>query len=142
MYMDPSNSFNFNNHCFPLLMLTGLMMIVSAITWKMHPEIHMLTILAASQFLLAFFARVYGLLFHPLFAGPNANIWIDYYFLLTACFLLAFAIIEYLAPNAIVGTMGKFIASSFASLVIVVMAVLANRLLAAKQPAQKRAARA
>ena len=57
-------------------MLTGLMMIVSAITWKMHPEIHLLSILAASQFLLCFFSRVYGIMFHRFMAGPDANIWI------------------------------------------------------------------
>jgi len=109
-------------------MLTGLTMIVSAITWKMHPQIHTLTILASSQFLLCFFSRVYGILFHRLYAGPNANIWVDYYFLLAGCFLLGFAIIEYLAPNTIVGTTAKFVASSIASLLIVVMAYLANRM--------------
>ena len=133
MQMDTSNDLNFNNHCFPVLMLTGLTMIVSAITWKMHPQIHVLTILAGSQFLLCFFSRVYGILFHRLFAGPNANIWVDYYFLLTACFLLGFAIIEYLWPNSIIGTTAKFVTSSIASFVIVVMAVLANRMFGPKQ---------
>ena len=132
MYMDTSHNLNFNNHCFPLLMLTGLTMIVSAITWKMHPEIHLLTILAASQFLLCFFSRVYGILFHRLFCGPDANIWVDYYFLIAACFLLGFAIIEYLVPNMIVGTGAKFIASSVASLIIVLLAYLANRMLGSK----------
>jgi len=132
MYMDTSHNLNFNNHCFPLLMLTGLTMIVSAITWKMHPEIHLLTILAASQFLLCFFSRVYGILFHRLFAGPDANIWIDYYFLIAACFLLGFAIIEYLVPNAIVGIGAKFVASSIASLIVVVLAYLANRMFGSK----------
>ena len=129
MQMDTSHHLNFNNHCFPVLMLTGLTMIVSAITWKMHPEVHLLTILAASQFLSCFFSRVYGIMFHRLYAGPDANIWVDYYFLIAACFLLGFAIIEYLVPNTIVGTGAKFVASSIASLVIVVMAYLANRLL-------------
>jgi hypothetical protein len=132
MHTDSSESLNFNNHCFPVLMLTGLMMIVSAITWKMHPEIHLLTILAASQFLLCFFSRVYGILFHPLLAKPGANILIDYYFLITACFLLGFIIIEYLAPNTIVGTGAKFIASSIASLIFVVLAYLANRALGSR----------
>lgn len=127
MQMDTSHNLNFNNHCFPLLMLTGLTMIVSAITWKMHPEIHLLSILAASQFLLCFFSRVYGIMFHRLIAGQDTNIWVDYYFLFAGGFLLGFAIIEYLVPNTVVGTSAKFVASSIASLVIVVMAYLANR---------------
>jgi hypothetical protein len=131
--MDTSNNLNFNSHCFPVLMLTGLTMIVSAITWKMHPEVHLLTVLAGSQFLLCFFSRVYGILFHPILAGESSNIWVDYYFLLAACFLLGFAIIEYLAPNTIVGTGAKFVASSIASLIIVVLAYLANRSLGSDQ---------
>ena len=132
MHTDSSHNLNFNNHCFPVLMLTGLTMIVSAITWKMHPEIHLLTVLAASQFLLCFFSRVYGIMFHRLIAGQDANIWIDYYFLIAACFLLGFAIIEYLVPNTIVGTGAKFVASSIASLIVVILAYLANRLLGSK----------
>jgi len=118
----------FEHHQGHILLIVGLVFVTSSITWKMHPQVHLLIILAGSQFLICFFLDVLKSLFQKS-TTPSKIHWIQYYFLINGIFLLFSTILEYLvSPKSIIDEYHSvFIIIPIISVSILVAAYIRNR---------------